>query len=106
FRQRCERPVDALQHFADSELLFEPGTQYRYSKYGWILVSAAIEAAAHKPFLEFMREQIFQPLGMNATGAESSTEENPEHVGEPEEDAPILTLIREVILMPLGFGGA
>src|SRR6476619_4985779 len=61
FRQRCERTVDALQYFADSELLFEPGTQYRYSKYGWILVSAAIEAAAHKPFLEFMREQIFQP---------------------------------------------
>ena len=51
-----------------------------------------------------MREQIFQPLGMNDTGAESSTEENPEHVGEPEEDAPLLTLVREVILQPLGLG--
>jgi CubicO group peptidase (beta-lactamase class C family) len=29
FSQRCERPVDALRHFADGELLFEPGTQYR-----------------------------------------------------------------------------
>ena len=62
-------------------------------EYGWILVSAAIEAAADQPFLTFMREQIFQPLGMNDTGAESSTE-NPEHVGEPEEDAPLLTLVR------------
>jgi len=79
-------------------LRFEPGTQYRDSKYGWILVSAAIEAAAGQPFLTFMREQIFQPLGMNDTGAESAAEENPDHVGEPEEDAPFLTFFREVIL--------
>jgi serine beta-lactamase-like protein LACTB, mitochondrial len=103
--QRCERPVDALQHFAERKLLFEPGTQYRYSKYGWILVSAAIEAAAHQPFLTFMREQIFQPLGMDDTGAESATEENPDHVGEPAEDAPFLTFFRQVILEPLGIGG-
>jgi CubicO group peptidase (beta-lactamase class C family) len=103
-RQRCQRPVDALRHFADRELLFEPGTQYRDSKYGWILVSAAVEAAADQPFLTFMREQIFKPLDMNDTGAESSTEENPDHVGEPEEDAPFLTLFHDVILEPLGIG--
>jgi CubicO group peptidase (beta-lactamase class C family) len=90
FSQRCPRPVDALQHFADDDLLFEPGTQYRYSKYGWILVSAAVEAAAGDRFLTFMGEQIFQPLGMKDTGVESATEENPDHVGEPEEDAPFL----------------
>lgn len=105
FRQRCERPVEALQHFAHGALLFEPGTQYRHSKYGWILVSAAVEAAADQPFLTFMGEQIFQPLGMDNTGAESATEENPERVGEPAEDAPFLTFIRQVILKPLGMGG-
>jgi CubicO group peptidase (beta-lactamase class C family) len=106
FRQRCERPVEALQHFAQDPLLFEPGTHYRHSKYGWILVSAAVEAAADQPFLTFMGEQIFQPLGMDNTGAESATEENPERVGEPAEDAPFLTLIRWMILEPLGMGGA
>ena len=102
--QRCERPVDALQHFAADELSFEPGTQYRHSKYGWILVSAAIEAAANRPFLAFMREQIFQPLGMTGTGAESATEENPDHVGEASEDMPLLTLVQEEILEPIGIG--
>jgi serine beta-lactamase-like protein LACTB, mitochondrial len=106
FRQRCERPVEALEVFADQELLFEPGTQYRFSKYGWILVSAAVEAAAKQPFLTFMREQIFQPIGMGATGAESSTEENPEHIGEPSEDFPLFTLVHELILQPAGIGGA
>jgi CubicO group peptidase (beta-lactamase class C family) len=104
-RRRCERPVDALQHFAEPALLFEPGTQYRHSKYGWILVSAAVEAAAGQPFLTFMREQIFQPVGMSHTGAESATDENPERIGEPAEDMPLLRLLQDVILEPLGIGG-
>jgi CubicO group peptidase (beta-lactamase class C family) len=53
--------------------LFEPGTQYRYSSYGWILVSAAVEAAAGEPFLTFMRKQIFEPLDMDETKADPST---------------------------------
>jgi serine beta-lactamase-like protein LACTB, mitochondrial len=71
---RCERPVEGLQPFKDRALLFEPGTRYRYSSYGWILVSAAVEAAADEPFLSFMRRRIFQPLGMNHTEADSATE--------------------------------
>jgi serine beta-lactamase-like protein LACTB len=71
---RCERSVEGLQHFAERPLLFEPGTQYRYSSYGWILVSAAVEAAADEPFLTFMRRQIFKPLGMDDTRADSATE--------------------------------
>jgi len=74
---RCERPVDALHAFADRPLLFEPGTAFRYSSYGWILLSAAIEAAANQPFLAFMQAQIFEPLGMHATTADSATEPLP-----------------------------
>jgi serine beta-lactamase-like protein LACTB, mitochondrial len=78
FSERCKRPVEALQHFADSSLLFEPGTQYRFSNYSWIVVSAAIEAAAEEPFLNFMQKQIFAPLGMNDTLADSATEPIPD----------------------------
>ena len=72
FGQHCDRPVDALEHFAGRSLRFEPGTEYRYSNYSWIVVSAAIEAAADQLFLTFMRQQIFEPLGMRDTEAESS----------------------------------
>ncbi len=77
FGEQCDRPVEALQHF-DSTLRFEPGTQYRFSNFGWILVSAAVEAAADKPFLSFMRSQIFEPLGMDHTEADSATEPDPD----------------------------
>ncbi len=80
FSKHCERPVDAVQFFANNSLRFEPGTEYRYSRYGWILVSAAVEAAAEEPFLTLMRKQIFEPLGMNDTLADSATAAIPNRV--------------------------
>ncbi len=67
----CERASEGLQSFANDPLLFEPETQYRYSTYGWVLVSAAVEAAANEPFSAFMRAQIFEPLGMAGTTYDS-----------------------------------
>ena len=78
YSRSCERPVEALPVFAGSSLRFEPGTEYRYSSYGWIVVSAAVEAVAGKPFLTFMREQIFEPLGMHDTRADALTKEIPD----------------------------
>ena len=74
----CERPVEGLRAFAERPLLFEPGTRYRYSSYGWIVVSAAVEAAADAPFVRFMRKEIFEPLGMEDTKADSATEPIPD----------------------------
>jgi serine beta-lactamase-like protein LACTB, mitochondrial len=70
----CERASEGLQPFANDPLRFEPETQYGYSTFGWILVSAAVEAAAGEPFFTFMRTQIFKPLGMTDTTFDSATE--------------------------------
>ena len=76
----CDRASDGLAVFKDEPLLFEPGTQYHYSTYGWVLVSAVIEAAAGEPFFDFMRTQVFEPLGMTATRPDSATEAIPDRV--------------------------
>jgi serine beta-lactamase-like protein LACTB, mitochondrial len=91
--QNCERPADALPHFAQRPLLFEPGTQYRYSNYGGILMSAAVEAAAAQPFLTFMRERVFDPLGMHHTLPDAAP-------GEPDDDFPLFNLFLENIFDP------
>ena len=72
FSQHCERPIDGVQRIAEYSLLFEPGTQYRFSSFGWIVMSAAIEAAAKEPFLTFMQKQIFEPLRMDDTMPDAS----------------------------------
>jgi serine beta-lactamase-like protein LACTB len=78
FGEQCDRPVEALPFFADSELLFEPGTAYRYSRFGWIAVSAAIEQAAGTPFLTFMQRRIFEPLRMDDTMADTPAAADPD----------------------------
>jgi CubicO group peptidase (beta-lactamase class C family) len=78
FSQHCDRPVEAIGHFADADLRFEPGTQFRYSNYGFIVVSAAIESAAGDGFLTYMRKHVFEPLGMNDTTADLAAEAIPE----------------------------
>ena len=46
------------------------------------------------------------PLGLTNTGADSAAEWSPEHIGEPEEDFPLFTLVRDIILRPIGIGRA
>jgi serine beta-lactamase-like protein LACTB len=78
--RRCERTVDGLQldNFGERKLLFEPGTKYSPSSYGWILVSAAVESAANEPFFALMRTQVFEPLGMHDSTIDVATEAIPD----------------------------
>jgi CubicO group peptidase (beta-lactamase class C family) len=77
---KCERAADGLKSFANDPLLFQPETEYRYSTYGWVLVSAAVEAAANQPFFSVVRAEVFQPLGMADTMADFPTVPTPHRV--------------------------
>jgi serine beta-lactamase-like protein LACTB, mitochondrial len=63
----CANLDEAVALLAGDPLSFEPGTQHRYSIWGWVLVSAAVEGAAREPFGRFMVRQVFEPLGMDRT---------------------------------------
>jgi CubicO group peptidase (beta-lactamase class C family) len=69
----CERPADAVAIFAKEPLSFRPGTQYCDSTFGWVLLSAVVEAAADIPFATFLNERVFRPLRMVDTFKESVT---------------------------------
>lgn len=61
---------DTLDIFDDTDLLFEPGTAFHYSSFDVNLLGATLQAAAGKPFLALLDEQVFIPLGMRASGGE------------------------------------
>ena len=67
FSERCERTADGLKRFAEHSAAVRAGHPVPLFELGWILVSAAVEAAAEEPFFTFMRTQIFKPLGMSDT---------------------------------------
>jgi len=58
---------DALAVFAGDSLLFEPGTRFSYSSYGWNLVSAVVEGASGEDFLSYMSRHVLRPLGLAHT---------------------------------------
>ncbi|HHY35086.1 MAG TPA: beta-lactamase family protein [Firmicutes bacterium] len=49
------------------ELEFKPGSRWRYSNSNYVLLGAIIEKAAGKSLASFMKENIFDPLGMRNT---------------------------------------
>lgn len=61
---------EGLTIFENDSLLFEPGTRFSYSSYGWNLLSAVVEGASGEEFLRFMDERVFAPIGMRSTTAD------------------------------------
>jgi CubicO group peptidase (beta-lactamase class C family) len=62
------RDIDVL-HLLEKErhLYFAPGTNYRYSNGGYSMLALIVERASGKRFQDFLRERIFEPLGMHDT---------------------------------------
>lgn len=46
---------------------FPPGSAYRYSNGGYVLLGLLIERVSGIPLEQFFRDEIFAPLGMNGT---------------------------------------
>jgi CubicO group peptidase (beta-lactamase class C family) len=61
------RTEEALAIFSDWELLHQPSSKYQYTTYGYNLLGAVIEGASGRSYEEFMREQVWDPLGMKNT---------------------------------------
>jgi CubicO group peptidase (beta-lactamase class C family) len=58
---------ESLEIFDAFELVAKPGTEYHYTSYGYNLLGAAIEGASKQPYGKYLRENIWEPLGMDHT---------------------------------------
>ncbi len=71
---------EAIEIFANYDLVAEPGTVYHYSSYGYNLLGAVIEGASKTSYGKYMEENIWKPLGMNNTCMDSPDEIIPNRV--------------------------
>ena len=69
--------VEGLDIFKEDPLLFEPGTEYKYSTYGWNLLSVVVQNAAKEDYNEYMIKSVFSPLQMKNTSLDFSDKEMP-----------------------------
>lgn len=58
---------EALAIFQDFDLIAQPGNRYYYSSYGFNLLGAVVEGASGMPYGQYIKEHIFEPLGMKDT---------------------------------------
>src|SRR5262249_53469764 len=61
-------PDGLLARFKDRPLEFKPGEKFAYSNSGYAVLGRIVEEVSGRPYSEFLREAIFEPLGMADTG--------------------------------------
>jgi len=63
---------ELIAKFEDLPLEFEPGTRWSYSNSGYVLLSALVAKLSEQEYGDFVREKLFDPLGMKETGIDDS----------------------------------
>ncbi len=70
-------PDDSAKHFASMEeslkifaadpLVAKPGTKFHYSTYGYTVLGCVLEGASGEKYVDYVKENIFEPAGMEET---------------------------------------
>ena len=66
-------PEELLSLMEDVDLLFDPGSEYRYSNSDNIVVALMVEAATGKSYEDQLRERVYRPLGLRKTSLPRGT---------------------------------
>ncbi len=59
--------AESLVVFKDDPLEFEPGTAYRYTTFGFNLLTGAVEHASGLAFGDYLQRNVFEPAGMETS---------------------------------------
>lgn len=66
---RTNADLDRLM-LMQTDLNFEPGSEYLYCNTGYMYLANIIEKVTNKSFVDYMAQEVFIPLGMNQTYVE------------------------------------
>jgi D-alanyl-D-alanine carboxypeptidase len=66
--------ADYLRLYGSRARTHEPGAEFRYSNYGYVLLGALIEKVSGMSYYDYVRTRIFMPSGMTATDSLPETD--------------------------------
>ena len=72
-------PEQLIARFKDMPLDFTPGSRFRYSNSGYVLLGYIIERVSGESYAAFLQQHIFTPLGMHNTGYDVTNPTLPRH---------------------------
>ncbi|MHA7842897.1 MAG: serine hydrolase domain-containing protein [Winogradskyella sp.] len=68
--------VEAYNVFKDRKLRFEPGTEFHYTSYGYVVLGLLIEKVSGLSFEEYMQKNVWEKADMQHTGIEKDISNN------------------------------
>jgi CubicO group peptidase (beta-lactamase class C family) len=68
-REELRTLADYVELYGERGPEFEPGSQWAYSNYGFILLGTVIEAVTGQSYYDYVHEHIYDPAGMTGTGS-------------------------------------
>ncbi len=97
-RQRNAPLSEFVERTIRTDLLFEPGTRYKYQSMGILLLAEVCVRITGEPFPAFLERELFRPLGMHRTALglgrfaledtqRSQVEQGPSHGGQGRAEA-------------------
>ena len=72
-REHFPRLLDTLVLFKDDPLVAKPGERFINTPYGYTLLGLIIERVSGATFGDYLKENVFEPLGMTSAGLEDLT---------------------------------
>ncbi|GAA6623471.1 serine hydrolase [Scytonema sp. NUACC26] len=61
---------EVITWFSDKPLEFTPGDRFKYCNSGYVLLTKIIETISGQSYANYLQNQLFEPLGMTASGYE------------------------------------
>jgi CubicO group peptidase (beta-lactamase class C family) len=61
-------PEELVKRFRDKALDFEPGSKFKYSNSGYVLLGYLVDKISSEKYPQFVKDNIFTPLGMKESG--------------------------------------
>jgi D-alanyl-D-alanine carboxypeptidase len=77
-REELRTHTDYVDLYGRRSLSFEPGDDWRYSNYGFILLGVVIERVTGQSYYEYVREHVFARAGMTRSGSLPETRAVPD----------------------------
>jgi len=68
-----------IARFKDMPLQFSPGSVFRYSSSGYVLLGYIVERVSHMSYATFLQQRIFDPLALHNTGYDTQYPSLPQH---------------------------
>ena len=71
---KVQNDADVIKTAYPLPLRFTPGEKYEYCNVGYFTLAEIISKVGGKPWGDFLKERVFEPLGMNSTRTTNMTE--------------------------------